>query len=145
MALGRKTGGRRKGTPNKVTAARQAMLPDTAARVMAGRSGGFPGDAHALLVAIYRDESLPLSMRLDAAKSAVKFERPALASTMVTQKDALDELSLDDLQRLLALAEAARAAGGRDALTAAAGAAQRAVIEQQTSDQLPLLVGPVAA
>jgi hypothetical protein len=143
MALGRKTGGRRKGTPNKVTAARQAMLQDTAARVMAGRSGGFPGDAHALLVAIYRDESLPLSMRLDAAKSAVKFERPALASTMVTQKDALDELSLDDLQRLLALAEAARAAGG--ALTAAAGAAQRAVIEQQTSDQLPLLVGPVAA
>jgi hypothetical protein len=91
MALGRKTGGRRKGTPNKVTAARQAMLQDTAARVMAGRSGGFPGDAHALLVAIYRDESLRLSMRLDAAKSAVKFERPALASTMVTQKDALDE------------------------------------------------------
>jgi hypothetical protein len=112
---------------------------------MAGRSEGFPGDAHALLVAIYRDESLPLSMRLDAAKSAVKFERPALASTMVTQKDALDELSLDDLQRLLALAEAAQAAGGREALTAAAEAAQRAVIEQQMTVQPPLLVGPVAA
>jgi hypothetical protein len=63
-------------------------------------------------VAIYRDESLSLSMRLDAAKSAVKFEWPALASTMVTQKDALDELSLDELQQLLALAEAAVEAGG---------------------------------
>jgi hypothetical protein len=96
-------------------------------------------------VAIYRDESLPLSMRLDAAKSAVKFERPALASTMVTQKDALDELSLDELQQLLALAEAAQAAGGSDALTRAAEAAQREAIRQQTADQPPLLVGPVAA
>jgi hypothetical protein len=32
-----------------VTAARQVMLQDAAARVMAGRSEGFPGDAHALL------------------------------------------------------------------------------------------------
>ena len=90
MALGRKTGGRRRGTPNKVTAARRAVVQDAMARVMAGRPAGFPGDAHALLVAIYRDESLPLSMRLDAAKSAVKFERPALASTVLTQRSGLD-------------------------------------------------------
>ena len=87
MALGRKTGGRRKGTPNK-----------------------------------------PLSMRLDAAKSAVKFERPALASTVLTQRSGLDALSLDDLERLLALAEAAAAAGGWDALAPAAEAPQRAAI-----------------
>ena len=125
-----------------MTAARQIMLQDAAARVMAGRPAGFPGDAHQLLVTIYRDESLPLSMRLDAAKSAVKYERPALAATMVTQKNALDELSLDDLQKLLALAEAA---DGWDALTPAAEAAQRAAIEQQMTDQPPLLVSPVAA
>jgi hypothetical protein len=92
---------------------------DAAARVMAGRSEGFPGDAHALLVAIYRNESLPLSMRLDAAKSAVKFERPALATTVLTQRTGLEALSLDELQQLLALAEVA--------------AAQPAVIGQETT------------
>jgi hypothetical protein len=77
--------------------------------------------------------------------SRLWYERPALASTVLTQKNALDELSLDDLQRLLALAEAAAAAGGWDALTAAAEAAQRAVIEQQISDQPPLLVASPTA
>jgi hypothetical protein len=58
----------------------------------------------------------------------VKFERPALASTVLTQRSGLDALSLDDLQQLLAMAQAAEAA-------------QRAVIEQQMTDQPPLLVG----
>ena len=55
----------------------------------------------------------------------------------------LDALSLDDLQRLLAIAEAAAAAGGWDALTPAAEVAQRAALG--LTDQPPLLVGPVAA
>jgi hypothetical protein len=64
---------------------------------------------------------------------------------MLTQRSGLDALSFDDLQRLLAMAEAAVAAGGWDALTPAAEAAQRAAIGQEMTDQPPLFVGPVAA
>jgi hypothetical protein len=61
---------------------------------------------------------------------------------MVAQPSGLDALSLDELQRLLAVSEAA---GGWDALTPAAEAAQREAIGQQMTDQPPLLVGPVVA
>ena len=37
-------------------------------------------DAHALLMAIYKIENVPIEMRLDAAKSAVRYEKPALSS-----------------------------------------------------------------
>ena len=40
----------------------------------------FNGDAHALLVMIYRDQTLPLVMRLDAAKAAISYETPVLAA-----------------------------------------------------------------
>jgi hypothetical protein len=61
---------------------------------------------------------------------------------VLTQRSGLDALSLDDLQRLLAMAEAV---GGWDALTPAAEAARRAAIGQQMTDQPPALVSPVAA
>jgi hypothetical protein len=44
----------------------------------------------------------------EMAEVALPYTTPRLASTTVMQKNALDELSLDDLQRLLALAEAQR-------------------------------------
>lgn len=43
----------------------------------------FPGDAHALLVWAYKNPELPAELRLDAAKAAVGFERPRLATTNV--------------------------------------------------------------
>lgn len=46
-------------------------------------SNAFQGDAHALLVAVYKDPSVPLELRVDAAKKAVHFEKPALANTTV--------------------------------------------------------------
>jgi hypothetical protein len=49
-------------------------MRDAEARMAANMPEGFKGDAHALLVAVYRDTSLPLPIRLDAAKAAVKFE-----------------------------------------------------------------------
>ena len=57
----------------------------------------------------------------EMAEIALPYTTPRLAATTITQRNALDELSLDDLQKLLALAEAA---GGRDALIPAAEAAQ---------------------
>jgi hypothetical protein len=37
-------------------------------------------DAHALLQRVYQDEKAEMHMRLDAAKAAIRFEKPALAS-----------------------------------------------------------------
>lgn len=40
----------------------------------------FKGDAHALLISVYKDPSHPLPLRLDAAKAAISFEKPKLAA-----------------------------------------------------------------
>ncbi|MGH8137171.1 MAG: hypothetical protein ACREVV_03100 [Steroidobacteraceae bacterium] len=44
----------------------------------------FQGDAHALLVAIYKDENKPLPLRLDAAKAAIGYEKPRLSTIDAT-------------------------------------------------------------
>jgi hypothetical protein len=51
--------------------------------IAAAIPGAFEGDAHALLMAIYKDPAQPTELRLDAAKAAIRFEKPALASTTV--------------------------------------------------------------
>src|SRR5215475_5820777 len=80
MARGFKTGGRKKGSKNKRTlllegAVRQSQ--DNAKRILGDET--FEGDAHSLLVLIYKDNSLPLAVRLDAAKAAIRFEKPAMS------------------------------------------------------------------
>jgi hypothetical protein len=77
-------GGRAKGTPNKRTkemldAAREAR--EKARRVLG--NDVFDGDAHALLVLVYRDTSLPIELRLDAAKVAINYESPQLQAIQV--------------------------------------------------------------
>lgn len=42
--------------------------------------GAFDGDAHTLLMAIYKDREQPLPLRLDAAKAAIGYEKPKLSS-----------------------------------------------------------------
>jgi hypothetical protein len=37
-------------------------------------------DAHTLLMAIYKNEAHPIELRLEAAKAAIRFEKPALAA-----------------------------------------------------------------
>jgi hypothetical protein len=81
MARGFKTGGRIKGSKNKRTlllegAARQ--LQDDAKRILGDET--FEGDAHALLALIYKNASLPLAVRLDAAKAAIRYENPAMTA-----------------------------------------------------------------
>lgn len=119
MARGRKTGGRRQGTPNKRTIVKRQQI-DAAAADMAVRLSEdpeaalvpqpetefFKGDAHALLRLVYRDPRLPLEMRVDAAKAAVRFERPALTAAHVQHSNApsqavLAALSTDQLRALL--------------------------------------------
>jgi hypothetical protein len=78
-------------------------MRDAEARMAANMPEGFEGDTHALLVAVYRDTSLPLPIRLDTAKAAVKFEKPALAATTFTKPDSLGELTVDELRGLKVL------------------------------------------
>lgn len=44
----------------------------------------FTGDAHAFLVKTYQDSRLTIGTRLDAAKAAIRFEKPALATQAIT-------------------------------------------------------------
>jgi hypothetical protein len=77
-------GGRSKGTPNKRT--KEMLDAARAAREKARRVLGndaFDGDAHALLVLVYRDTSLPIELRLDAAKVAINYESPRLQAIQV--------------------------------------------------------------
>jgi hypothetical protein len=68
MAKGLKTGGRKKGTPNKATAARQAEI--------AG-SGLTPLD---YMLSVMRDEQADTATRLDAAVKAAPYVHPKLAT-----------------------------------------------------------------
>jgi hypothetical protein len=81
MARGFKTGGRQKGSKNKRTLLqeeRTRALLDNAKEIIGGDL--FEGDAHAFLMLTYKDKSLPHNLRLDAAKAAVRFEKPALTA-----------------------------------------------------------------
>jgi hypothetical protein len=102
--------GRPRGVKNQSTKAREAAIRDAAARMAAHMPDGYQGDAHTLLVSVYRDVSMPLDVRIDAAKAAVKYERPALQATTITEKSNLDELTPE---QLMELALALRAAVGR--------------------------------
>ena len=78
MALGRKTGGRQKGTLNKATVAQAANI---------AASGQTP---LGYMIDLMRDTAAPPEMRLDAAKAAAPYVHPKLASVQVTGKDGED-------------------------------------------------------
>lgn len=81
MAKGFKTGGRKPGAKNKRTlllesAAREII--ENASKIIGAEA--FEGDAHAFLILIYKNPGLPLDLRVDAAKAAIRFEKPALTA-----------------------------------------------------------------
>lgn len=84
MARGRKTGGRKAGVPNRKTVKRRDVLAQAVEQVVQRTPGTFRGDAHQFLRMVYSDPSIPLDVRLDAAKSAIRFETPALSASAVT-------------------------------------------------------------
>lgn len=70
--------GRPHGAKNKRTREVEAKVAETAERLSAVIPGAFDGDAHALLMAVYKDPSHPIQVRLDAAGKAISFEKPRL-------------------------------------------------------------------
>jgi type II secretory pathway component PulM len=79
--LGERRGGRQRGTKNKRTQEREKATAAASAKIadVLG-SVAFVGDAHALLMSVYKDIGQPLSARIDAAKAALPFEKPRLST-----------------------------------------------------------------
>jgi type II secretory pathway component PulM len=50
-------------------------------------SNVFEGDAHAVLVSVYKDLTQPMQLRLAAAQAAVRYEKPALSAVDTTVDD----------------------------------------------------------
>lgn len=76
---GKKTGGRKKGTRNKLSMAQIAATEKAAAKIEAAIPRAFKGDAHALLMCVYKDTTNELAIRIDAAKGALPFEKARLS------------------------------------------------------------------
>lgn len=58
----------------------------------------FTGDSHALLMAIYKDPTNEMALRLDAAKAAIGYEKPRLSAVeMKAEVDASIEVSTIEL------------------------------------------------
>ena len=115
---GEHRGGRQKGTPNKRTQSRELAIVEASRKIEAAvGEGAFKGDAHALLVAVYKDPSHEWELRLDAAKAAVAYEKPRLASSVLEVKNPLADLSTDAIARLVQAAQAEdERSGGDDAI-----------------------------
>lgn len=78
---GRREGaGRRKGSNGEKVLARLSAVSEAMKAVEDALPDAFRGDAHALLISVYKDPSHPLPLRLDAAKAAISFEKPKLAA-----------------------------------------------------------------
>ena len=54
-------------------------MKEMAEQVGKSVGGAFEGDALAYLISVYKDPSKPENLRIDAAKAAIRYERPALA------------------------------------------------------------------
>jgi hypothetical protein len=79
--LGERRGVRQKGTKNKRTIEAERAQAEAAAKISAALGeNAFPGDAHAFLVAVYKDKMQPMALRLDAAKAAIGYEEPRLSA-----------------------------------------------------------------
>jgi hypothetical protein len=82
--MGKRTGnprGRPKGAKSTRTVEREAAMQE-AAKKAAEALGveAFGGDAHALLMMIYKNTAHPIELRVDAAKAAIGYEKPRLAT-----------------------------------------------------------------
>ena len=77
---GERRGGRQKGTPNKRSIALEEKVREAAEIIESTLPEAFKGDAHALLMTVYKDPLHPMPLRIDAAKAAIGFEKPKLAS-----------------------------------------------------------------
>lgn len=88
--MGIRTGkprGRPVGAKNKSTAEREAAMQEVAETIHKTVDGAFEGDSHALLMTVYKSPAHEWPIRIDAAKAAIRYEKPSLAAVEHTGKD----------------------------------------------------------
>ena len=81
--MGIRTGkprGRPKGAQNKRTEELAAKAAESAALLSEIIPDAFDGDGHAYLMSIYKNPKYDTPTRIDAAKAAIRYEKPALAA-----------------------------------------------------------------
>jgi hypothetical protein len=86
--------GRPTGAKNKRTLEVEARVAETAERLSEIIPGAFDGDAHAFLMAVYKNPREPVNIRLDAAGKAIAYEKPRLIASHNTgdkEKKSLQE------------------------------------------------------
>jgi len=91
---GKKTGGRVAGTPNKRK--RQAVVAEAIARVGETIPDAFAGDAHALLIATYKNPNLDLHVRLEAAKANGPAQRSVIETVQAIEREIEAQVAAKD-------------------------------------------------
>ena len=76
----REGAGRPEGSRNRRTVEVEERAREAAAALAQAIPGAFDGDAHALLMLVYKDPQQPMELRLEAAGKAIRYEKPALAT-----------------------------------------------------------------
>src|SRR5262245_25124443 len=79
--------GRPPGAKNKRTVELAEAAAAVAAKLAEAIPEAFEGDAHAFMMSVYKNPELENALRLDAAKAAVRFEKPSLAAIEHTGRD----------------------------------------------------------
>ena len=88
VARGQKTGGRQKGSRNKRTQEREEATAQAIALIGEAIPDAFAGDAHAFLVAVYKNPRIDHHTRQDAAKAALPYEKPRLQAVTLANEGA---------------------------------------------------------
>ena len=91
----REGAGRPGGSRNKRTVQVEERAREAAAALAHAIPGAFEGDAHALLMAIYKDPAQPMALRLEAAGKAIRYEKPALAAVEMEMSGGVRHVILD--------------------------------------------------
>ena len=119
--MGTRTGkpkGRPKGSKNVRSKERRELMDKVSEKLKDTIPKMFTGDAHTLLMVVYKDMEQPLPVRLDAAKAAIRYETPALGTVEVKQnddqfKESMKRMDVTEVARRVAFMFAAAAAGER--------------------------------
>jgi hypothetical protein len=126
-----KTGGRKAGTPNKRTVALRTATATAAEQIHATLGSQV---AHALLMTVHKDLSQPIGLRMEAAKAALPYEKPRLASIENKVVDEFDTMSDQEIEAWLdERAEARVKMRHRDAATSGQNGRRRRVSARSAS------------
>jgi hypothetical protein len=75
--------GRKQGQKSEKTLQREAVTKAAIERAVGALPDAFEGDSYAFLATVYKDKALPLGVRLDAAKTAIAYERASFARSII--------------------------------------------------------------